>query len=93
MSTRSQLRADNFFHERAIPEIKHLCELLQKNVSAEVIESVKGQITYKLESKEWWRTMLRFLSRVTDDKVWDEAVETTIYVFHRTKIQREVAAR
>lgn len=86
----SQLRADNFCHGRKIAELKALCEILKKNVDAEVLEKVEAQITqsYSRQNDEWWRCLLRFLSRVTDGKVWDEAVETVVYAVTGHRINR-----
>jgi hypothetical protein len=87
----AQLRADNFCHARAIAEIKTLNEILRKNVAEDVMKKVEGQIlqSYSRENNEFHRSLLRFLSRVTDGKVWDEAVDAVIYAAHGHKIDRQ----
>lgn len=90
----AQLRADSFLLNRSLPQVAQLAEILKANVDEEVFQKVEQQINdygYDRNSLKFWAALVRYLSRVSADEVWLDAVKTVLYATQE-KEAKEVAA-
>lgn len=77
----AQLRADTFLLRRPLPQVVDLINRLKEHIQPEVMEKVETDAANHFErgSWNWFCSIVRYLSRVTADEVWVEAVAAVLY--------------
>lgn len=95
MTTRfsAEMRADTFCaNNRALPELDFMVQQLRQHVQDELLQAWEQQLFekgFERKERQWWIAMLRCLSRVIADQVWEEAVRACNYTFHQTTGKRK----